>query len=212
MARYELSTIPWMGDAEPPFAVITTDDSGVPITIERHFDTDAVGKRLADDLIANFIAEPESFSLNRLAVSYGGLQEIDEAGFPVVDRQTAPRERLKLYLVEADTGFDGQLGLEFPGRLPLLVFAATSLDEGALDAAPVANTPSLVNLAKSFTEQPHSGQVAREQSLEVSELKGTVLVALLEGLPAEHPVAALVARLEKNRTETQSSRRVARRG
>lgn len=210
MARYELSSVPWMSDGEPPFAIVTTDDSGVPIRIQRHPNTDAIGQAMADDLIANFTAEPEGLPLNRLAVSYGGLQEIDAAGVPVVQRESASRATLRLYLAEADTGFDGHLGLVFPSRLPLVVFAATSLDEGAVDAVAVADTPALVDLAESFTGRSQCAQVARQHLLEVTELKGTVLVALLDGLPAGHPVAALAERVQKQ-TLVRVARRALRR-
>lgn len=76
MAQYELSSVPFMGDQEPPFAIVTTDDNDVPVSIKHDPSADAQGQQLADELIANFTNDPSSFPLGRLALSYGGLKKI----------------------------------------------------------------------------------------------------------------------------------------
>ena len=79
MRRYELSCVTYAGDQMPPFAILTADSDDV-VSIEIHPNATGDAVSMAVELISNFNESDDGFSLNRLAVSYGGLREIDEDG------------------------------------------------------------------------------------------------------------------------------------
>ena len=76
MSRYALSSFPLMGDQEPPFAVLTTDDTGTLVKIEAYPGVDSEGAQDAERLSMILENEPGSLTLNRLAVSYGAVKEM----------------------------------------------------------------------------------------------------------------------------------------
>jgi len=91
--RFALASFPFMTE-EPgrPFAILTAADhdrDSIPLSIEVHPDADEVGVREFADLLEAFERDPSSFSVGRLAASYGWIEQIAGSS----PESPAPREK-----------------------------------------------------------------------------------------------------------------------
>jgi hypothetical protein len=206
--RYELANVPWMGEAEPPFAIVTTDDAGTVVRIVPHEGASDKLLTVAHELIANFETDPSSFSLNRLAASYGYLKEIDDS--------VGGDGPLRLYIAFASTGFERD-SRDPTDATPVAAVLAFSKEDPPVDAVSFSSSPLGGYIAGLFLEGLAGQEVASKYLGGFLTKDPNLLYFLLLRLPDTHPVFALVTKADGwqdylSVREPGQRRRTARRG
>jgi hypothetical protein len=209
--RYQLSSHPFMADPSPAFAIIETDDKGDIVSIVPHQNArdDESLMESAQRLIENFSDAPDgSFSLNQLAVSFGGLKQIDDS--------IGGGEALRLYIAFASTGF-GRDGHDPSDTTPVAAVLARSKDDAAEEAVSFSDSPVGAHIAALFLRGIAGAEVASKDLDGFLTKNPSVIEILLLRLPATHPVFALVSKAEGwedylSVRQPKHPRRIARRG
>ncbi len=206
--RYELAYLPFMGDEQPPFAIVTVDADGTVTSIEPHPTADEAGFQSANHLINNFEDDPASFPLNRLAASYGSLKKIGES----VGEEGA----LRLFIAFASTGF-GRDGDNPGSTTPVAAVLAQSKDDVAVEAISFSDSLVGAYIAGLFLRGIPGAEVASTHLSGFLTKDPNLIYFTLLRLPAKHPVFALVTKAEGWEDhlvvrQPKQPRRVARRG